>query len=84
MKKTLIMCTALMVAGGAAAQPKISYPKAKTVDVVDDYFGTKVADPYRWLEDDNSAETASWVKAENEITQEYLKKIPFRRIIQWL
>ena len=54
MKKTLIMCTALLVAGGAAAQSKISYPKAKTVDTVDDYFGTKVADPYRWLEDDNS------------------------------
>ena len=45
MKKTLIMCTALLVAGGAAAQSKITYPKAKTVDTVDDYFGTKVADP---------------------------------------
>ena len=61
-----------------AAQQKINYPKAKTVDTVDDYFGTKVADPYRWLEDDNSTETAQWVKAENEITQAYLKKIPFR------
>lgn len=78
MKKFLIMCSALLIAGSAAAQQKINYPKARTVDVVDDYFGTKVADPYRWLEDDNSDETAVWVKAENEITQDYLKKIPFR------
>ena len=78
MKKYMIMCAALMIAGSAVAQQKINYPKAKTVDVVDDYFGTKVADPYRWLEDDNSQATAQWVKAENEVTQAYLKKIPFR------
>ena len=78
MKKSLIMCAALLIAGSAAAQQKINYPQAKTVDVVDDYFGTKVADPYRWLEDDNSSETAQWVQAENDITQAYLSKIPFR------
>ena len=59
MNKYLIMCAALTIAGSAAAQQKISYPKARTADVVDDYFGTKVADPYRWLEDDNSAEPPS-------------------------
>ncbi|MCF8367883.1 MAG: prolyl oligopeptidase family serine peptidase [Bacteroidales bacterium] len=54
------------------------YPQTKKVDTVDVYFGTSVADPYRWLEDDNSAETAEWVAAENEITFGYLGQIPFR------
>ncbi len=57
---------------------KIEYPKTKKVDVVDDYFGTKVPDPYRWLENDTSAETKEWVKAENKVTFDYLSKIPFR------
>jgi len=57
---------------------QLKYPETKKVDVVDDYFGTKVADPYRWLEDDNSPETAEWVKEENKVTNEYLSKIPFR------
>ncbi len=56
----------------------IKYPVAKKVDSVDVYFGHQVADPYRWLEDDNSAETAEWVAAENTITQDYLATIPFR------
>ncbi len=56
----------------------IEYPKAKKVDSVDVYFGHKVPDPYRWLEDDNSKETEEWVKAENKITEAYLSKIPFR------
>lgn len=54
------------------------YPVTKKVDTVDDYFGTKVADPYRWLENDTSQETAEWVKAENEVTFGYLDQIPFR------
>lgn len=54
------------------------YPAANKVDTIDVYFGREVADPYRWLEDDNSAQTAEWVKAENEITFDYLSKIPFR------
>jgi len=54
------------------------YPAASKVDTVDVYFGHQVADPYRWLEDDNSAQTAEWVKAENDITFDYLSKIPFR------
>jgi prolyl oligopeptidase len=56
----------------------LSYPMARKSDQVDDYHGTKVADPFRWLEDDNSAETAAWVKAENEVTFGYLDKIPYR------
>ncbi|NQT78747.1 MAG: S9 family peptidase [Bacteroidetes bacterium] len=62
-------------------QEKIKYPVTKKVDQVDEYFGTPVADPYRWLEDDNSEETAEWVKAENAVTEAYLAKIPFREKI---
>ncbi|MBE0650295.1 MAG: S9 family peptidase [Bacteroidales bacterium] len=54
------------------------YPKAKKVDTVDTYFGHKVPDPYRWLENDNSAETKQWVAEENKLTMDYLSKIPFR------
>jgi len=64
--------------GLVLSKSQIKYPEAKRVDQVDDYFGTKVADPYRWLEDDNSDETAEWVKAENKVTFGYLEKIPFR------
>ena len=56
----------------------ISYPVTRKADQVDDYFGTKVADPYRWLEDDRSAETVKWVEAQNAVTFDYLGKIPFR------
>lgn len=59
-----------------------AYPIAKTVDTVDVYFGEEVADPYRWMEDDRSAETAEWVKKENEITKDYLAQIPFRKQIE--
>lgn len=59
-------------------QMTIEYPVTKKVDTVDVYFGTEVADPYRWLEDDRSEETAQWVQAENEVTFGYLNKIPFR------
>ncbi len=56
----------------------VAYPNTRKTDQVDDYHGTKVADPYRWLEDDHSAETAAWVKAENQVTFAYLDKIPYR------
>lgn len=55
-----------------------AYPVARMDSTVDDYFGTQVADPYRWMEDDNSDETAAWVKAENAVTQDYLSQIPYR------
>lgn len=58
------------------------YPDTRTVDQSDDYFGVKVADPYRWLEDDRAAETKDWVKAENGVTDEYLSHIPFRDAIR--
>lgn len=59
------------------------YPKTKKdTTVIDDYFGTKVTDPYRWLENDTSAETAAWVREENEVTRNYLDQIPFRSAIR--
>ena len=54
------------------------YPDTKKIDHVDTYFDVEVPDPYRWLEDDRSEETAAWVEAENEVTFAYLNKIPFR------
>ncbi|KFB01360.1 prolyl endopeptidase [Mangrovimonas yunxiaonensis] len=54
------------------------YPETKKVDTVDTYFGTKIKDPYRWLEDDRSEETGAWVAAQNEVTQEFLNQIPYR------
>ena len=56
----------------------VKYPKTAKIPVVDTYFGTKVTDNYRWLEDDRSAETEAWVKAENTVTFNYLSKIPYR------
>ena len=56
----------------------LTYPTAKKVDQVDDYHGVKVADPYRWLEDTDSADTKDWVEAENKLTFSYLEKIPYR------
>ena len=58
------------------------YPTTAKVDTVDEYFGEKVADPYRWLEDANSAETKAWVDAENKVTQSYLAQIPQREAIR--
>lgn len=60
----------------------ITYPAARKADVVDDYHGTKVADPYRWLEDVDSPETRAWVEAENRVTFEYLNQIPERERIR--
>lgn len=57
---------------------KISYPEVRKDTIVEDYHGTKIADPYRWLEDDNSEETKAWVKAQNKVTYDYLDKIPYR------
>src|ERR1700740_3501640 len=57
---------------------KITYPKTDKVAQTDDYFGTKVEDPYRWLEFDTAANVKSWVEEQNKTTQDFLKAIPFR------
>ncbi|MDB5281699.1 MAG: serine protease, family peptidase [Bacteroidota bacterium] len=61
---------------------KIVYPATQKGTQVDDYFGTKVADPYRWLEDDTAADVKKWVQDENKVTNSYLSKIPFRDAIK--
>ncbi|HIY69813.1 MAG TPA: prolyl oligopeptidase family serine peptidase [Candidatus Alistipes intestinigallinarum] len=60
----------------------LPYPETARGEVVDNYFGTEVPDPYRWLEDDNSEATAAWVAAENAVTEDYLSQIPFRDAIR--
>ncbi len=60
-------------------QEKINYPKTEKVNQTDDYFGTKVEDPYRWLENDTSEQTKQWVDAQRKVTDDYLSKIPFRK-----
>ena len=80
----LLLLAACGTAPENAKKPmqKPAYPETrKDTTVVDDYFGTKVADPYRWLENDTSTETADWVQRENAVTQAYLADIPFRNAI---
>lgn len=76
---------AALVAGAAtaAAQSRLNYPQTATEDVTDDYHGTKVADPYRWLEEDarTSKRVADWVEAQNKVTFRYLESIPEREPI---
>ena len=73
---------AIVARSGEPNSVPLAYPKAKTVDQVDDYHGVKVADPYRWLEDTDSAETHDWVEAENKLTFSYLEQIPYRGAIR--
>ncbi|MBK8368363.1 MAG: S9 family peptidase [Bacteroidetes bacterium] len=61
---------------------QISYPETKVVKQVDDYHGVKVEDPYRWLEDDHSAETKAWVESENKTTNQYLSQITYREKVK--
>jgi prolyl oligopeptidase len=64
--------------GGANGSAGLKYPSTRTVDQVDTYHGTRVADPYRWLEDDNSADTKAWVTAQNAVTEKHLSALPQR------
>lgn len=60
----------------------VTYPEVKKDDTVDDYHGTAIPDPYRWLEDDRSEETAEWVSKQNKVTFDYLDQIPYRETIK--
>ena len=78
MKKKLILMTMTAFAATSVSAQALHYPKAEKDGTVDEYFGVKVADPYRWLENDTSKQTTAWVEAENKVTNAYLQKIPFR------
>lgn len=85
MKKQMIMAGIILGMGATACmgdKQRPEYPETRRVDTTDVYFGTEVADPYRWLEDDNSEETAAWVKVQNEVTDAYLAQIPFRQALK--
>jgi len=75
-----VVAMAMLLVAVAYAQQgaRLDYPQTRKVDHVDTYHGIAVPDPYRWLEDDNSPETAQWVAAENKVTFGYLEQIPYR------
>ena len=77
MKKIIYLSIAIFTAT-MNAQTKLNYPQTTKTSQTDNYFGTEVADPYRWLEDDKSVDTESWVKNQNSITNQFLSKIGFR------
>jgi len=79
MKTLLKMSLPLLVMTACNTQPKLIYPDTAREDVTDTYFGTEVAEPYRWLENDTSAATGQWVIAQNELTYSYLDNIKFRQ-----
>lgn len=79
MKKSILF---MSIISTLTAFSQIKYPETKKGEVSDVYFGTKVNDPYRWLEDDKSAETAAWVKNQNELTNSYLSRIPYRNSLK--
>jgi prolyl oligopeptidase len=70
------------VVDGSVAPVRLVYPDSKPGETVDDYFGTRVADPYRWLENDRAPEVEAWVEAQNKMTFAYLEKIPYRQKIK--
>lgn len=83
MKKIIFALIAgIMLFGSSCDRSPVDYPETPKGEVVDNYFGVEVPDPYRWLEDDNSEEVANWVAAQNDITFSYLDKIPFRESIK--
>ena len=76
--KTLVFSAVLLALYACQNTPELVYPETRKDNVVDTYFGDNVPDPYRWLEDDMSDETADWVAQQNKLTFGYLDKIPFR------
>ena len=77
-----IIAMSILTSCNGPVKKTIEYPVTAKGEVVDDYFGTKVADPYHWLENDMSQETSGWVKEENKVTFGYLEKIPYRNEIK--
>ena len=78
--KKIIALASVLIQLSVMAQPH--YPYSKKVDQTDNYFGTKVKDPYRWLEYDTAADTKAWVNRQQSFTENYLSKIPFRSVVK--
>jgi prolyl oligopeptidase len=76
----LLLCS--LIFGCKGREQTLTYPVTEKVDAVDDYFGTKVPDPYRWLENDKDEKVKLWVEAQNKVTFDYLSKIPLREKIR--
>ena len=72
---------ALLITGCTTMSTQLKYPSTNKTNVVDNYHGTMVADPYRWLEDDNASATKAWVEAQNKVTFAYLNSISERAAI---
>ncbi|MCC6448550.1 MAG: S9 family peptidase, partial [Chitinophagaceae bacterium] len=79
--KKLILLSMISMAWQLNAQT-FKYPQTKKDNTKDNYFGQEIKDPYRWLEDDNSAQTKAWVKEQNRFTENFLSKIPFRNQVK--
>jgi prolyl oligopeptidase len=82
--RILIAVLSMLILSSCTKNEKVkinmmAYPETKKVEVVDDYFGTKITDSYRWLENDTSKETADWVKAQNAVNHKYLLKMISKR-----
>ncbi len=85
MKKSFLIINIILIAFMYSCQENnktYNYPETRKDNVVDEYFGTKVQDPYRWLENDSSQETKDWVKKQNNVTFDFINKIPFRNKIK--
>jgi len=81
-RQILVLGMSILTGSAMAQQAGMVYPATMKTDSVDDYHGVKIADPYRWLEDDHSEATAAWVKEQNTVTNAYLSRIPFRDAIR--
>jgi len=82
MKRFFVPVLCVILAGCISSPEKIIYPTTRMDDTVDNYYGTKVADPYRWLENQDSAETTAWIEAQNNLTFSYMDRIPEREKIR--
>jgi prolyl oligopeptidase len=81
MKKAILLLFIGIMVISCSQKKQFIYPQTDKTDIVDVYFDTEVSDPYRWLENDTSAAVAAWVEAQNQVTNNYLNKIPFRNAL---
>src|SRR6478752_6975283 len=82
MKFLVKLMAVTFLSADISAQMKLEYPKTAKTEVTDNYFGTIVQDPYRWLENDTAADTKAWVLEQNKVTHAYLGQIPYRNAIK--